>query len=62
MAEKKWAADAFKKSHEGRLHRALGVPEDETIPEEKLRAALAGHHGLDVQRMAQADHNINKGK
>lgn len=58
--KKKWAADAFKESHKGRLHRALGVPEDQTIPEEKLRAALAGHHGRAVQRMAQAAHNINE--
>ena len=62
MPEKKkdWAADAFKESHKGRLHRALNVPEDETIPEPKLRAALAGHHGRAVQQMAQAAHNINK--
>lgn len=61
MAEdKKWAADAFKKSHKGRLHRALGVPEGETIPEAKMRAALDGKHGAKVQHMAQAAHNINK--
>lgn len=58
--EKKWAKDAFKESHKGRLHRALGVPEDETIPEEKMQAALAGKHGSHVQHMAQAAHNINK--
>lgn len=61
MAEKKnWAKDAFKESHKGRLHRALGVPEDQTIPEDKMRAALGGHHGRGVQKMAQAAHNINK--
>ena len=55
-----WAKSAFKKSHKGRLHRALGVDENETIPEEKMRAALAGKHGPRVQHMAQAAHNINK--
>lgn len=58
--KEKWAADAFKKSHKGRLHRALNEPEDKPIPEDKMRAALAGHHGLEVQRMAQAAHNINE--
>ncbi len=58
--KKKWAADAFKESHKGRLHRALGVDPDKTIPEDKMRAALAGHHGRAVQRMAQAAHNINE--
>jgi hypothetical protein len=55
----RWARQAFKKSHAGRLHRALGVPEDQNIPEEKMREALAGKHGRDVQMMAQAAHNIN---
>ena len=58
--KKKWAADAFKESHKGRLHRALNEPEDKPIPEVKMRAALAGRHGLKVQRMAQAAHNINE--
>ena len=34
--KKDWAANAFKESHKGRLHRALNVPEDQTIPEQKL--------------------------
>jgi hypothetical protein len=29
----------IKKSHEGRLHRALGVPEGQPIPASKLAAA-----------------------
>lgn len=57
---KDWALEAFKKSHKGRLHRALGVPEDETIPEDKMRAALEGKHGEAVRKMAQAAHNINQ--
>ena len=55
-----WAKQAFKKSHKGRLHRALGVDEDQTIPQEKMAEALAGKHGPKVQQMAQAAHNINK--
>lgn len=37
---------------EGRLHRALGVPEDQPIPKSKVRAALAGRYGPEVKRMA----------
>jgi hypothetical protein len=59
--DKKWAADAFKESHKGRLHRALGVDEDKPILDDKMKAALAGHHGMKVQQMAQAAHNVNQG-
>jgi hypothetical protein len=55
-----WAKSAFKPSHKGRLHRALGVPESEKIPADKMRAALAGKHGSKVKKMAEAAHNINK--
>ncbi len=55
-----WAREAFKKSHKGRLHRALGVDENETIPEDKMRAALRGDHGTKVREMAQAAHNMNQ--
>ncbi|HVW78520.1 MAG TPA: hypothetical protein VHB45_12970 [Alloacidobacterium sp.] len=55
-----WAKKAFKKSHKGRLHRALGVDEDKPIPKSKLNAALAGKYGSKVREMAQAAHNINK--
>ncbi len=30
----------IKASHKGKLHRALGVPQDEPIPAKRLRAAL----------------------
>jgi hypothetical protein len=56
----RWAQSAFKKSHKGRLHRALGVPEGKPIPEAKMREALAGKHGTKAREMAQAAHNINK--
>ena len=36
----------------GDLHRALGVPEDETIPAVKKQAALAGKYGPKVKKMA----------
>lgn len=39
----------FKK---GALHKALGVPLDQPIPESKKRAALAGKYGPKVRRMA----------
>ena len=55
-----WARGAFKKSHKGRLHRALGVPVDKPIPAAKMREALAGKHGSKVRAMAQAAHNINE--
>jgi len=34
------------------LHKALGVPEGEKIPESKKRAALAGKYGPKVKKMA----------
>lgn len=53
-----WAKQAFKPSHKGRLHRALGVPVGEKIPAAKMRAALAGKHGSKARAMTQAAHNI----
>lgn len=55
-----WARGAFKKSHKGRLHRALRVKLDEKIPAAKMREALAGKHGSKVQKMAQAAQNVNE--
>ncbi|HEV2133790.1 MAG TPA: hypothetical protein VGR47_05960 [Terracidiphilus sp.] len=55
-----WAKQAFKKSHKGRLHRALGVPVDKPIPAAKMRAALAGKYGSAARKEAQAAHNINE--
>ena len=60
MAEKaKFAREVFKKSHEGRMHRALGVPEDKPIPKDKWQEALAGKHGPAVQKMAQGARNAS---
>ena len=55
-----WARQAFKKSHKGRLHRALGVPEGQKIPAAKMREALSGKLGSKVRKMAQAAHNIKE--
>jgi hypothetical protein len=56
---KKWAAEAFKPSHKGRLHRALGVPEGEKIPDKKMREALDSKDSH-LRHMANAARNINK--
>jgi hypothetical protein len=36
----------------GKLHRALGVPEGEKIPDSKKRAALSGRLGGKIKKMA----------
>jgi hypothetical protein len=36
---KKWIQGAIPPSHKGALHRALGVPEGQKIPESKMQAA-----------------------
>lgn len=60
MAEsKKFAREVFKQSHKGRMHRALGVAEDQPIPKDKWAEALAGKHGRDVQLMAQGARNAS---
>ena len=52
-----FAKDVFKKSHKGRMHRAVGVPEDQPIPDEIWDEALAGKRGARVQKMAQGARN-----
>lgn len=47
MAKKKWIQDLDK----GGLHRSLGVPENEKIPEEKIMGAL---HSKDKKIREQA--------
>lgn len=51
---KKWMAKAYPAAHRGELHRNLGVPQGQTIPRAKLRAALSGAHGPEVKRRAEA--------
>ena len=38
---KKWIAKAVPRGHKGVLHRALGIPQDETIPPSNLRQAAS---------------------
>lgn len=53
----RWAAEAFKPSHKGMLHRALGVPEREKIPTSKMLSALHSKSNH-IRHMAQAAKNI----
>ncbi len=53
----KWAAEAFKPSHKGLLHRELGVPEGKKIPASKMSAALHSRNPK-IQHQAQAAKNI----
>lgn len=64
MAEntKKFAKQVFKEAHEGRMHRALGVDEDKTIPEHLWQEALSGKRGRKVQLMAQGARNASGGR
>jgi len=36
----------------GKLHRLLGVPQGEKIPQSKVRAALAGKYGPEAKKAA----------
>ena len=56
---KKWAQKAFANAH-GQLHRQLNVPEDETIPKEKLRAAARGRYGSLAKKRAMPVVNVQK--
>jgi hypothetical protein len=53
--KKKWTAGATK--HEGALHKALHVPEGETIPKSKLHAAEK--KGGKVGKEAQLAENLS---
>lgn len=65
MATKKTKKETVKLSHhrvvmhlnKGGLHRALGVPEGETIPAEKLSAAMNSKNSH-VRRMANLAHTM----
>lgn len=52
-----WAAEAFKPSHRGELHRALNVPEDKKIPAAKM-AAAGNSKSSHIRHMVQAAKNI----
>ena len=62
MAEK-WMQDVGRGKAEGRLHRALGIPEDQEIPLTRLRAATKPDRtfeGASVAKMANAALNMRK--
>lgn len=43
--------------HKGGLHRALGIPEDEKIPEDKIKSAMNSTNEH-VRRMASLAHTM----
>lgn len=47
-----WMAGAFNPKHKGMLHRALGIPKDETIPVAMLRAKAKGNSALAARARA----------
>ncbi len=53
MAKKKWIKAAIK--HPGALHRALGVPSGEKIPESKLEKAAHSSNSTMRKRAALAE-------
>lgn len=55
MSDKHW----MKKLNKGGLHRALNVPEGETIPENKMRSAARSKSGH-MRKMVQAAKNMEK--
>jgi len=59
----KWMGEAFSKN-KGALHRQLGVPEDETIPPSKLRAAAKkkGKLGMRARAAVNANPKMKKAK
>ena len=60
-AKKKWIKGAIK--HPGALHRELGVPEGEKIPEAKLeKAAAAGGKLGQRARLAETLAGLHHGK
>lgn len=56
---KHWAQKAFSNAH-GQLHQQLNVPEDKTIPKEKLRAAARGRYGSLAKKRALPVVNVQK--
>lgn len=48
---------AVKPSHKGRLHKALGIPENKTIPLSRLNAAMQSKNPH-VREMASYTHTM----
>jgi len=55
MSDKRW----MEKLKKGGLHRALGVPEGQPIPESKMKKAAHSRSGH-VKKMVQAAKNMEK--
>lgn len=53
MADKKWIQGAIK--HPGALHKTLGVPEGEKIPEKKMQKALHSSNPTTKKRAQLAE-------
>ena len=51
--DKKWLKKAIK--HPGALHKSLGVPEDETIPLEKINSKVE-----ELEKAAEGDKKLDK--
>ena len=43
----------MEKLHKGHLHQALGVPEGQKIPADKMQEAMSGSRGPEVKKMAE---------
>jgi len=52
MASKNWIAGAVR--NKGALHRSLGVPEGDKIPESKLKQALKSQNPTTAKRASLA--------
>ena len=55
---KNWIAGAVK--NKGGLHRSLGVPEGQKIPQKALASALAGNYGSKAAKQARLARTLGK--
>lgn len=55
MKGDKWIQEALPKSHKGALHRSLGVPQGEKIPQKKLEKAEHSKNPLTRKRANLAE-------
>jgi hypothetical protein len=62
MKGEKWIQKALPKSHRGALHKSLGVPAGEKIPEKKLEKAEHSKNPLTRKRanLAETLKNLSK--
>lgn len=55
---KKWIQGAIKRP--GQLHRDLGIPKDEKIPQKALQRAIAGDYGEATAKRARLARTLGK--